>query len=287
MRGIVLIFIVVFAFGFNKKALLGKELFFDKDLSLNRRVSCESCHKAKYAGGDGKRVSVGIKRGYVNSLVLFNSVFNCCYFWNGRRFSLRKAIKDAFFNSYEMGMTKKLLLKRASKYKTKFIKIYGDFKEEYIYDAIYYFLKELVSLNSKFDKSLRGEVNLTKSEERVYFLFKKYGCVTCHNGINFGGNSFQKLGVFLDKITIPRIEDLATITKQKSDIYVYRVPILRNIAKSAPYFHDGSVKSLKKAIILMGEWNIGIKISDKDASDIEAFLKALSGEEPKILKEGK
>jgi cytochrome c peroxidase len=102
--------------------------------------------------------------------------------------------------------------------------------------------------------------------------------------VNLGGNSFQKLGIFIEGIKIPRGRDRYCVTKREDDIYVYKVPTLRNIALTAPYFHNGSVKTLKEAIILMGQYNLGIKIPPKDVEAIEVFLRTLTGEKPKILK---
>ena len=190
----------------------------------------------------------------------------------------------------EMGMDKKTLEEKINsipKYKAIFKNVYNKdyITDDMIYDAIAEFEKALITPNCKFDRYLRGEKNaLNEKEKRGYFLFKSYGCITCHNGVNLGGNSFQKLGIFIEGIKIPRGHDRYDVTKREDDKYVYKVPTLRNIALTAPYFHDGSVKTLKEAIILMGQYNLGIKILPKDVETIEAFLKTLTGEKPEILK---
>jgi len=277
----------------HKKALLGKLLFFDTSLSRDNKISCASCHSPLYGGADNKQFSIGVYGQIdkpMNSPTVYNAVFNCCQFWNGRANSLKQQAKMANHDKNEMDMDNKLLEKRMNSnvmYKKLFKEVYNKdyITSDMVYDAIAEFEKALITPNSKFDKYLRGDKNaLNKREKRGYFLFKSYGCITCHNGVNFGGNSFQKIGIFTDKISISRGRDRYYVTHNKDDIYVYKVPTLRNISLTAPYFHDGSVKSLKKAIYLMGKYNLGIEIPKKDIDDIYLFLKTLTGEIPSILK---
>ena len=279
---------------YNKdKALLGKMLFFDPVLSRDNKISCASCHSPACGGADCRQFSIGVFGRIdkpMNSPTVYNAVFNCWQFWNGRAKTLADQAKMANHDPNEMGMDKKTLEKKINaipKYKAMFKNIYNKdyITDDMVYDAIAEFEKALITPNCKFDRYLRGEKNaLNEKEKRGYFLFKSYGCITCHNGVNLGGNSFQKLGIFIEGIKIPRGLDRYYVTRREDDKYVYKVPTLRNIALTAPYFHDGSVKTLKEAIILMGKYNLGIKIPPKDVDDIEAFLKTLTGEEPKILK---
>ena len=275
-----------------EKAILGKMLFFDKSLSLDKKTACVSCHSPKFGGADNKPVSIGVfgrVDGPMNSPTVYNAVFNCWQFWNGRAKDLQEQAAMAFVDEKEMGMTPKKIEKVVnsnSKYKLLFKKIY---KKKYITfemvcNAIAEFEKALITPNSRFDKYLKGDKNaLSVKEKRGYILFKAYGCITCHNGVNFGGNSFQKVGIFIENIDLIRGRDRFEVTHNPMDKYVYKVPTLRNIALTGPYLHDGSEDSLKKVIILMGKWNLGIKIPKKDVSDIEAFLLTLTGEKPKIL----
>jgi cytochrome c peroxidase len=276
-----------------QKALLGKRLFFDPRLSKDGKISCASCHNPKYGGADNERFSTGVfgrKDTPMNAPTVYNAVFNCCQFWNGRAKDLKQQAIMAMENPKEMDMSVKEIEKAVNSipfYKKEFYKVYG---KKYITagmvaDAIAEFEKALVTPDSRFDEYLKGNKNaLTPEEKRGYFLFKSYGCVTCHNGVNLGGNSFQKLGVFVDKINIPRGLDRYCVTHKPWDEYVYKVPTLRNVALTAPYFHDGSVETLKEAVILMAKFNLGIELSDKDANAIVAFLKTLTGKTPAILK---
>jgi len=278
---------------YNKeKALLGKKLYLDPILSRDKRVSCNSCHRLDKYGVDNLQFSIGAFGRIdtpMNSPTTFNAVFNCCFFWNGRAKNLIIQAQMANQAHKEMDMTPKLLEERINKipyYKNAFKKIY---KTDYItydmiFDAIAEFEKALITPDSKFDRFLRKETNLTKKELRGYILFKSYGCITCHNGVNLGGNSFQKIGVFFDA-KISRGADRYEVTKDPNDKYVYRVPPLRNILKTYPYFHDGSVKDIKEAIEKMGYYNLGIEIPQKDIDDIVEFFKTLTGKKPKILEE--
>ncbi len=278
---------------YNKdKSFIGKILFFDPNISRDGKVSCASCHEPQFGGADNKQFSIGVFGRIdkpMNSPPAFNAVFNYRQFWNGRAKNLQEQARMANQDHFEMDMTDALLEKRVNAnpmYKKLFKNVY---KSDYItadmvYDAIAEFEKALITPNSRFDKYLKGDKKaLNEEEKRGYFLFKTYGCVTCHNGVNMGGNSFQKLGVFFEKISLPRERDRYEVTKREEDKYVYKVPSLRNIAVTAPYMHDGSVKSLKKAIILMGKYNLGIDLPEKDVDAIYAFFQALTGEMPKIL----
>ncbi len=263
----------------NELALAGKELFFDKALSYDKSLSCASCHNPKYGWADNRAKSIGVKNQIddINTPTVLNSIFNFRQFWNGRVDTLQKQLDDTFHNPIEMAMSRSLIEKRincTSKYKKLFNKEYIEYKD--VLDAISEFVKSLITPDSKFDKFLRDEVKLSKKERDGYKLFKKIGCITCHNGINMGGNSFQKIG------TIYKFEDCVgdkfSITKKEIDRCVFKVPTLRNIALTAPYFHNGSSKTLKDAIIKMAHFNLGFPLDKEEVENIEAFLKTLTGE---------
>ncbi len=271
-----------------EKANLGKLLFFDPILSQDRTVSCFSCHDIyTKCGTDHKPVSTGIfgRKGTANALTVYNAVFNFRQFWNGRAKDLKEQILFVFKSPAEMGISEEELVRRISNHKLYsklFKKIYPDrpISAELVADAIAEFEKTLITPDSKFDLFLKGKVKLSKEEQKGFELFKSYGCVSCHNGINLGGNSFQKLGAVIPYPWKPTNPDRYQITKNPDDKNVYRVPSLRNVDCTYPYFHDGSVKSLYDAVKLMGKHNLGMEIPDKDIKLIIKFLKSLRGKTP-------
>jgi len=277
---------------------LGKLLFHDPILSKDKTVSCASCHELYTKWGtDHRNVSIGVKgrKGNVNAPTVYNSYFNFRLFWNGRAKDLKEQAEGPLHNPVEMDMDEKTIeerLKQVPLYVQLFKKIYGGVKYKYVLDAIAEFEKALITPNSKFDKYLRckeqGKDNckniLTKKELEGYITFKKIGCISCHNGVNIGGNSFQKLGVIYPYKWKPDYPDRYQITKKEEDKNVYRVPSLRNIACTYPYFHDGSVKTLKEALKKMSYHNLGFELSDEEIENIEAFLKTLTGELPEIIR---
>ena len=274
------------------KALLGRALFFDTTLSEDYSVSCFSCHNVRNGGADDRVVSVGFhnERGNIQSPTVFNARYNFVQFWNGRAKNLKAQAEGPLNNPVEHNMNPKEIEKRLNNltfYRKSFKKTYGVSFISYdlVLDAIVEFEKALTTPNSRFEKYLRGELKLTDIEARGYKLFKHYGCITCHNGINVGSNSYQKIGTFIPYTNKQSYPDRSEVTKNKFDKNVFKVPTLRNITKTAPYFHDGSAKTLKEAITSMSEHNLGMVISDEDTNSIISFLKSLDGEKPKILDE--
>ena len=278
---------------YNKqKAKIGEILFFDTILSNDNTISCASCHNPSEGWADRRKVSIGVygRKGIVQSPTVLNSRFNFVQMWNGRFANLKDQINGPIHNPVEMNMSNALVEKRlnASKmYKKMFKKVY---KKKYITydmmrDAIAEFEKALYTPNSKFDLYLKGKAKLTKKEKHGYFLFKSYGCIICHNGVNVGGNSFQRMGVIHHLKDC--IDDRYSITHNPADKCVYKVPSLRNIALTAPYFHNGSAKTLLEAVEKMGYYNLGVPIPSTDAKAIVEFLHTLTGEKPKFLKENK
>lgn len=268
---------------------LGKELFYDTLLSKNNDLSCFSCHN-NY-GADTNQFSIGDKgkKGFINTPSVFNLPYKVKYFWNGRSETLKDQVTNGpLYAKHEMASDKNTILFRLSnsqKYHKLFKLAYK--KEpnfELMIDAIVKFQETLISSNSKFDKYLRGEVKLSSKEQKGLDLFISYGCVSCHNGINLGGNSYQKFGsVIENNDTDKKWEDKYAITKKEEDKMVFIVPSLRNVEKTAPYFHSGDVMSLKDAIRMMGYYNIGIMLEEKEIEEIEAFLNTLTGNIPKTF----
>ncbi|RMA97926.1 cytochrome-c peroxidase [Hydrogenothermus marinus] len=276
---------------YNKeKAELGKMLFFDKNLSSDKTISCASCHDPNHGGADPRPVSTGVKgrKGYANAPTVFNSYFNFRQFWNGRAKDLKEQANGPIHNPIEMNMNKEKIekyLRSNEFYRKMFKKVYGR-KPTYedALDAIVEFEKALITPNSKFDRYLRGEVKLSPLELKGYKLFKTLGCITCHNGINIGGNSFQKMGVIYPYVRKEKTPDRYAITYKEEDKMVFKVPSLRNIALTAPYFHDGSAKTLEEALIKMAYHNLGFTLTEEEIKALVAFLKTLTGEKPEILR---
>ncbi len=276
---------------FNKlKALLGKELFLDTALSKDKTISCATCHNFQN-GADFRAKSIGVEGrvGDMNSPTVFNAVFNFRQMWNGRAKNLKEQVLLPLHNPKEMAMSDKEIinyLNSNKRYKTLFKKIYHKAPDmDALADAIAEFEKALITPNSPFDRYLKREHNLSPKELKGYILFKKLGCITCHNGVNLGGNSYQKFGLIKELKRDKNTADLYSITKKEEDKNVFKVPTLRNIALTAPYFHNGSVKSLKEAINMMAEYNLGFELKKDEIEALEAFLKTLTGEKPEILKE--
>jgi cytochrome c peroxidase len=273
------------------KVDLGNQLFHDPRLSGNNTISCASCHNLNRGGTDRLVVSIGIndQKGILNAPTVFNSSFNFKQFWNGRADTLEEQIDSPIHSHREMGSSswseiiKKL--KQSPEYKASFKSLYPDgITSDNIKNAIATFERSLITPNSRFDRFLRGdEKALSFSEKDGYQLFKSSGCASCHQGINLGGNLFQSLGLFgdyfKDRGNITEA-DLGryNVTKDDRDRYVFKVPSLRNIAITSPYFHDGSIKTLVEAVKIMGKYQLGRELSEKDINSIVRFLIALTGE---------
>ncbi|MBU0675750.1 MAG: c-type cytochrome [Proteobacteria bacterium] len=272
------------------KALLGRALFSDPILSLDKTISCASCHDLNQGGSDPAPCSTGVKsqQGVMQSPTVFNSVFNFRQFWDGRAADLKDQVKGPIESEIEMQMTPVLVEQRLNNspdYLRAFRDVYGhnSIKFDEVTDAIAEFEKALITPNSRFDRFLRGEIALSSQENEGYLLFKELGCITCHNGLNMGGNSFQKLGVLNPVIRDERYNDRFKLTLNERDLSVYKVPTLRNIELTSPYFHDGSKKDLHDALKIMTFHNLGMDLTNKENNQLVAFLHTLTGQSPEIL----
>jgi cytochrome c peroxidase len=275
-----------------QKAKLGKELFFDPILSKGNSTACASCHDLDNGGADKRTVSQGYNglKGNIQAPTVLNARYNFKQFWNGRAENLHEQADGPLTNPVEHNMDPKAVetkLNSSHMYRKYFKKVYGVSSISYalVLDAIVEFENALTTPNSKFDKYLRGQIKLTEEEQEGYEIFKQYGCITCHNGINIGGNSFQKMGTFIAYDTNTSFPDKSSITHDAEDINVFKVPTLRNIALTAPYFHDASAKTLKEALSIMSKHNLGIELSDEERAKLILFLNTLTGENPKILEQ--
>lgn len=274
------------------KALLGRKLFNDPVLSSDRTVSCASCHDLNGGGCDEQPVSIGIKgrQGVMNSPTVFNAFFNFRQGWNGRDRQLREQANGPIHNPVEMQMTNgevEARLNADPAYRLAFHQAYGSNRVAYpnVIDAIAEFEKALITPDSRFDRYLRGEGDLSGEEKKGYGTFKELGCITCHNGVNVGGNSFQKVGVLTPFPWDGRQGDRFKVTGDLYDKNVYKVPTLRNIESTAPYFHDGSKKTLREALTAMTTHNLGLELSPAEERSLIAFLRTLTGHRPEILAE--
>lgn len=271
-----------------QKAALGKRLFFDTILSHDRTISCQSCHNLSksFSGADENSLSLGIynQKGTFNTPTVLNAVFNYVQFWSGGVDSLEDQVVGPLHNPHEMGMNERLIILRLNGddyYKDIFDKLYGSINVNNIADAIAEFEKTLITPNSRFDKYLKGNKKALTSEEiQGYYDFKKVGCIACHNGVNMGGNLVQNFGIFTEHVDENKYYDIDETTKHK---HYYKVPSLRNISKTAPYFHDGQVNDLKEAIRTMGHFQIGRKIPEEKVNSIYKFLLTLDGQIPSSI----
>ncbi len=273
-----------------QKVALGQRLFFETKLSGDNTLSCNSCHDLSRGGADNKAYSTGVGGavGKINALTVFNSANNIVWFWDGRATTPEDQLDGPVLSQEEMnadwaGIV--LRLKQDKSYVADFGRIYEDgISESSIKNALVTFGRTLITPNSPFDRYLRGDHYAIDDEEKKgYQLFKNYGCSSCHQGANVGGNLFQALGVvgdfFKDRGNVSDTDfGRYNVTGREVDRYHFRVPSLRNVALTAPYFHDGSAVRLEDAVYIMAEYQLGRKIPAEDINLIVRFLHTLTGE---------
>jgi len=273
----------------HQKVLLGKKLFFDPILSSDGTIACASCHDLTDGGDDGRQFSIGIggQKGSINAPTVYNAVFNFRQFWDGHAEDLKEQAFGPMENPVEMGQTMDkavIKIKKDTSYSSAFAKVYADgVTAKNIADAIAEYEKILITPNAPFDLYLKGEKDaISQKAKEGYRLFESKGCILCHNGINIGGNFFNKFGIFKDANS--SATGRYKITGREEDRFVFKVPSLRNIALTAPYMHDGRAKTLTDAVEIMTEHQLGRYMSPEEIENIVAFLKSLSGEIPDIVK---
>lgn len=275
-----------------EKIALGERLYHDKRLSRDNKISCATCHPLSKAGADGLPVSVGIRgqKGLVNSPTVLNSGLNKVQFWDGRASTLEEQMDGPVNNPLEMGSDWDEVVSKLSKdptYVDAFKKLYFQqgLTVDSIKDAIATYERSLITPNNAFDAYLRGDAEaISLSAKQGYALFKSVGCVACHNGINVGGQLFQKFGLFGDYFG-DRAEKIKSsdygrfnVTGNAADRFVFRVPSLRNVALTPPYFHDGSTGDLKEAVQIMAKYQLGKQLREAQVKAIVAFLETLSAD---------
>ncbi len=278
------------------KVALGKMLYFDPRLSESHNISCSTCHIIGMGGADGRSTSLGHnwQRGGRNAPTVLNAVFNTAQFWDGRAADLKEQAGGPIVNPLEMGISKQHAieqLKGIPGYVEAFKKAFPGEGDPIVYDnigkAIAVFEATLITPDAPFDRWLSGDDKaLTSEQKQGLQIFVEKGCSSCHNGINVGGGMYAAFGVvqkpgweFLPPDDRGRFE----VTKTVSDDYVFKVPSLRNIELTAPYFHSGHAWDLKQAVAVMGESQLGQKLSDDEIDKVTAFLKSLTGKQPEVV----
>ncbi|NMX91449.1 cytochrome B6 [Pseudomonas sp. WS 5086] len=269
---------------------LGRQLFNDTRLSINNTLSCASCHQLDKGGADDKPFSLGFdaKPVMLNTPTVFNASLNFKQFWNARVDTLEAQIEQVVTSPVEMGNTWQTVvatLAAAPEYQRAFTQAYPDgLTATNVQNALATYERSLLTPNSRFDQYLLGNTEiLSYDEKQGYLRFKEYGCIACHQGVNIGGNMYQKFGVMGDYFKArgnPVQADLGRylVTLDEEDRNVFKVPSLRNVAVTAPYFHDGSAQTLEEAIDVMFKYQLGRTPSADDKTLIALFLKTLTGE---------
>jgi cytochrome c peroxidase len=267
---------------------LGKKLYFDPRLSKSGFISCNSCHNLSRGGTDNIPTSIGDhwQQGPINAPTVLNSSLNVAQFWDGRAPDLKAQAGGPIANPGEMGFTHTLaigVLESIPPYVREFKQVFGKDKItiEEVTLAIAEFEKTLSTPNSRFDLWLLGKKDaLTADEMAGYKLFKESGCVACHNGPAVGGNSFQKMGVVEPYKANSPAEGRSAVTGKDSDRFNFKVPTLRNVEMTYPYFHDGAANTLTEAVDTMGRLQLGKKFTEAENAKVVAFLKTLTGDQP-------
>ncbi len=263
-----------------KTVALGERLFHDPQLSRDGTISCASCHDIATGGDDGLRLSVGIggKVGDRNAPTVLNTRFNSRQFWDGRATSLEAQVDGPIEHPKEMGSSWENVIATLAAdpgYTQAFLDTFGTPPDvEHVREALAVFERSLITPNGPFDRYLAGDEDaIDDKAKRGYEVFVQTGCVACHQGVNVGGNMLQSLGRMRDYFTSENESESPEPANA-----LFKVPSLRNVAQTAPYFHDGSVATLDDAIRIMARFQLGIDLDDDEVSDIASFLASLSGE---------
>jgi cytochrome c peroxidase len=269
---------------------LGRQLFNETRLSVNGTLSCASCHHLAKGGADDKAFSIGFAGAPVplNTPSVFNASLNFRQFWNGRADTLEAQIQEVVQSPSEMGSNWEHVVQTLSAdaaYRGAFAAAYPDgVTMNNVQNALATYERTLISSHSRFDQYLSGNTDILSREEKYgYQRFKSYGCIACHQGVNIGGNMFQKFGVMGDYFQVrgkPLESDLGRylVTGDEEDRNVFKVPSLRNVAVTAPYFHDSSANTLEEAVDVMFKFQLGRVPSAEDKILIIKFLETLTGE---------
>ena len=278
------------------KVQLGKELYHDTRLSGDGTISCASCHAIETAGVDNHQFSDGIggQLGGINAPTSYNSVFNFVQFWDGRAATLAEQAAGPPLNPVEMGSKSfdeiAARLSADADFNKRFLASYPEgLNEKTITDAIAEYEKTLLTPNSPFDRYLKGDKGAMTAEQiEGYAIFKDYKCATCHAGVNMGGLSYEMMGQRANYFQDREINAKSGLTdsdngrwaqtKVERDRYRFKTPTLRNVSLTWPYYHDGSVATLEKAIEMMAEYQVGRKMPEAEIAKVKTFLDAQTGQ---------
>ena len=274
------------------KIELGKMLWFDPRLSLSGKVSCNTCHDLSTNGADTKPLSIGYagRKGTVNSPTVFNAEKQIAQFWDGRAKTLAEQATGPITNPLEMAMTPELaegVIRSIPGYRPYFEKAFGSKNPTFseIAEALAAFETTLTTPNAPFERYLKGDKNaLTQQQIDGLKLFRRSGCIRCHSGNLLGGTSFQKVGSVRPYVTDNSSKGRMDVSGKPWDEMMFKVPTLLNVERTAPYFHDGAVKTLPDAVKKMADIQLDMNLSEKQVDEIVAFLESLNGELPKIEK---
>lgn len=274
------------------KIELGKMLWFDPRLSLSGKVSCNTCHDLSTNGADTKPLSIGYagRKGTVNSPTVFNAEKQIAQFWDGRAKTLAEQATGPITNPLEMAMTPELAegaIRSIPGYRPYFEKAFGSKNPTFseIAEALAAFETTLTTPNAPFERYLKGDKNaLTQQQIDGLKLFRRSGCIRCHSGNLLGGTSFQKVGSVRPYVTDNSSKGRMDVSGKTWDEMMFKVPTLLNVERTAPYFHDGAVKTLPDAVKKMADIQLDMNLSEKQVEEIVAFLESLNGELPKIEK---
>jgi len=267
---------------------LGKKLFFDPRLSRSGFISCNSCHNLSMGGSDNLSTSIGHnwQKGPINAPTVLNSSMNVAQFWDGRARDLKEQAGGPIANPGEMAFTHELavgVIASIPQYVDEFAAVFGSrtIDIDKVTRSIAAFEETLVTPNARFDLWLKGDnAALTKTELEGYRLFKDSGCTACHNGPAAGGTSFRKMGLVEPYRTDNPAEGRVAVTGRDADRFNFKVPTIRNVELTYPYFHDGAAATLTEAVEVMGRVQLGRRYADDDNARIVAFLKTLTGDQP-------
>lgn len=271
------------------KVRLGERLFHDVRLSRDNRRACTSCHQLDHGGEDGQARSIGSDGRPLdfNTPTVFNAALNFRLNWRGNFRTLEEQAEFVLLDPRLMATDWPSVISKLrddQAYREAFQSIYGQaLSRPLVLDVLAAFQRSLITPAAPFDRYLRGESNaIGRDEKRGYELFKSHGCIACHQGVNVGGNLFQRFGIFGDPIVVgpPTEADLGryALTGKAEDRSVFRVPSLRNVAETAPYFHDGRAATLEEAVMEMARTQLGRTLPQQETGLIVRFLRTLSGE---------
>ncbi len=269
---------------------LGKKLFFEPRLSMSGIISCNTCHNLSRGGTDNIVTSIGHgwKAGPVNSPTVLNSSLAIAQFWDGRAANLQEQAGGPIQADVEMNMPHTLaldVLNSIPGYQDEFEQVFGkrEIDMDMVTAAIAEFEETLVTPNSRFDQWLKGDDNaITAVELEGYKLFKDSGCTACHNGAAAGGTSFQRMGIVRAYESTSPVEGRYSITGDDADRFSFKVPTLRNVEYTYPYFHDGQANTLEESVDIMGQIQLGRHYTEEEIDKIVAFLKTLNGDMPNL-----